>query len=470
MNHAPPEPRIRSTTRAETARGSVARKSYRRSGLERLGLRRPAALREQAMLVFLRAAGVPVPEPLTLTLGEKNGDTLELRWIDGTVTLDQAWEQAEPRRRRRLARELGTLLRRFHDSGVIHRDLHAGNVLVGADGVLTLIDFHRARRNGSKSARAVDLCALGHHFLSRTRASDRLRFLRAYGAEPRALERAALRSRFAFQRHHERRCDGSGRAFLRLARGVLRVDEHDRELAGRLWLGGLGSGRAIHSGGDARSTRVDDARLPFPLFVKAFDDRGSWKRLLRGSRARRAWRNLFRLAMAGLPTPRTVAFTENAGASLRPSSLLVTEFVPRAETLLAHVTRGGVKTAWPRLEALAAALARLHDEGLSHRDLKAENLLVPEGAGPIVFIDADGVTRRGLVAPERAARDLMRLNASFRDARTVTWRDRLAFLVAYRRARVLFRPRRRDLWRATARMTRAKWQNAPHQSNRAGTR
>ena len=486
MNQAPPAPaaareRVRSTERVESPSGPLARKLFRaRPLLERLGLRAPAAAREHSMLMRLRERGLPVPEPVALRLrgGPRGEDVLETRWMEGARDLAAAWSGGalDPGRRRRIARELGSLVRALHDAGVVHHDLHAGNVLWSPAGGLALVDFHRA---GGAGDSVRDLLALDHFFHRRARAAEKLRFLRSYGGAwwpaGRAARRARLAelaaraaaSRHAFLVHHERRCDGGGRAFERVGAGGWRGAGR-REWSARLLaeIGGdpescaRSRGRLVHAGGGAELWRLESASLPFPLAIKLLDDRGAWKRALRGSRARRAWRNLFRLEMAELDPPRAVAWLASPGRAGAPRSVLVTEFLDGLPMLHDHVAAAGVAAAWPLLEELARALARMHDEGLSHRDLKAENLLVDAAAGRCRFVDADGVRRLRRVGPDRVARDLARLNASFRDLRTVTWRHRRRFLAAYRGARRHDRPATRELLRAIARLTTRKWNQA----------
>jgi serine/threonine protein kinase len=148
---------------------------------------------------------------------------------------------------------------------------------------------------------------------------------------------------------------------------------------------------------------------------------------------------------------------EGSRASLAPESWLVAEFLDDHESIAAHVARVGASGAAATLQRLARDLAFLHDEGLSHRDLKAENLLVPRAGGRALLIEADGVRRFEVAPLERAARDLMRLNASFPERGTVTWRDRARFLIAWRRARRIDRPPLREVWSAVATLTAIKW-------------
>ena len=69
------------------------------------------------------------------------------------------------------------------------------------------------------------------------------------------------------------------------------------------------------------------------------------------------------------------------------------------------------------VRSLAALLAKLHNEGFSHRDLKETNLVF-DSAGKLYVIDLDGLEFMDIVPRERALGDLERLE---RAAKTVPW-------------------------------------------------
>jgi len=82
----------------------------------------------------------------------------------------------------------------------------------------------------------------------------------------------------------------------------------------------------------------------------------------------------------------------------------------------------------------AALIARLHDEGFSHRDLKESNMVL-DADGRLFFIDLDGVNFEGELTESRAARDLSRLLLVQSKHPVLNARHRLSFLLAYCRAR-----------------------------------
>jgi serine/threonine protein kinase len=88
--------------------------------------------------------------------------------------------------RQRLAVALGEFVAHLHDSGIVHRDLHADNILARLDENdrphLHLIDLHDVRLTGPLSWRTSrdNLVLLNRFFVLRANRADRLRFWRAY--------------------------------------------------------------------------------------------------------------------------------------------------------------------------------------------------------------------------------------------------------------------------------------------------
>lgn len=125
-----------------------------------LGLGRP--LRELAVTEALADAGAPVPRP-ALVLGERRagpfwtavvGTRLEPGTVDGLAFLET---RPAPPVLAAVARAAGRAVRRFHDAGGRHADLHVKNLLVrNAEGEpeVLVVDLDRAGREASVSPRA----------------------------------------------------------------------------------------------------------------------------------------------------------------------------------------------------------------------------------------------------------------------------------------------------------------------------
>ncbi|EQD50920.1 Lipopolysaccharide kinase, partial [mine drainage metagenome] len=135
--------------------GALVLRHFRRGGLlarvrgDRylwLGTARSRGFREFALLQWMRARGLPVPEPLAARC-------VRTGWFSARADLLSAELPAAQTLAERLragalsaadCTTVGALLARFHQAGVYHADLNAHNILwSGAN--LYLIDFDRGR-------------------------------------------------------------------------------------------------------------------------------------------------------------------------------------------------------------------------------------------------------------------------------------------------------------------------------------
>ena len=134
------------------------------------------------------------------------------------------------------------------------------------------------------------------------------------------------------------------------------------------------------------------------------------RQLFRFSRARAGWKNALLFERYRIPTAKAIALIERPYDLRRPTSYLVTEFVPgtNGNALFTDPDQSAT-TANDLARKTAAALRRLHDAHLSHGDLKATNIIYGESAP--VFIDLDAARRHriGLFERWRQRRDLQRL-------------------------------------------------------------
>jgi tRNA A-37 threonylcarbamoyl transferase component Bud32 len=138
---------------------------------------------------------------------------------------------------------------------------------------------------------------------------------------------------------------------------------------------------------------------------------GRWRQRLRDcfrpSRAHRAFRAALALESAGLPVARALAVAVWRRWRWPVRAYLVSTEIENARTL--RQLAGDPEGLSRRLmDELAGLLARWHNAGFVHGDLKATNILV-QPSGKIWLIDFDGVRRFQRVPETRAVQDLTRL-------------------------------------------------------------
>jgi tRNA A-37 threonylcarbamoyl transferase component Bud32 len=407
-------------------------------------------------------------ESYLITLGLQRTEQLDTF----LMTILPSFEaQRQTRVRQRIAVALGEFIAAMHDAGVNHADLHPGNLLVRLDEKeaidLYLIDLHAVRLQAPLdwSASRDNLVILNHWFSMRASRSDRLRFWRSYCRARRSVEVFAFplsvvlcefpvdveartwESNQCFWRSRDRRCLGANKYFQRVQSGGVRghaVRDLDSDVLGALlanpdapfaWPG-------VTLLKDSRSSTVAEfeirqngqpRRVIYKRFrVTAWSD--PWLTLLRRSPALRSWLHGHGLRERCLPTPRPLAVLHLYRRGLACEGYLLTEKVADAVDL--HGFLAGLSSSdrcsvlRRRIDQVARLVRELHRRRLSHRDLKAANVLV-SGAEQLSLIDLVGVSRYQTLARERRVKDLSRLNASFHQSPVLTRTDRLRFLRVY---------------------------------------
>jgi 3-deoxy-D-manno-octulosonic acid kinase len=199
----------RGLRRLSTAEGSVLVREYGKGGMLRAlrprlfrGSWRP--LEELVLQRRLLALGVPVAEVVgcvVLRLSSGWRGFLLLQEVEDALDLEAVLHgQRPPCRvaRRDLLARAGEAVRRLHDAGVPHPDLHPKNLLVTCAGRVLVLDLDRARPGDGRLAeetRLANLVRLGRsvekHRLKGMRVGrrDALRFLEGYAGSREAAAR-----------------------------------------------------------------------------------------------------------------------------------------------------------------------------------------------------------------------------------------------------------------------------------------
>jgi tRNA A-37 threonylcarbamoyl transferase component Bud32 len=464
----------RTVYRVKLPRGTIYVKHCRIMG-PRSWLRevlRPAKARlEFENLLALQQRGIAASVPLAWgsTDSAWPGESyLITKSLDGAVPFTTLVEQPmTAQRRRELACSLGRFFAQLHDAGVAHPDPHPGNLLV--DGTrFSLIDLHAVGLSAalSWSKCRENLALFNRWFQIRATRTDRLRFWSAYvqqrpHIDPREgikLERDTARSNRRFWAGRVSRCLGSNRYFQKVKCGGLH-GYAVRDLAPDLLAEFCANPDAMFERGemlkDSRTSKVAIIAVGGRnLLLKRVNVRNRiepLKNALRPSAVLRSWINGHSLRDRWLPTPRPLAMLQRIRRGLPAEGYLLTELVESPGPLRP-------------VPELARMLRAMHDRGVSHRDLKASNILLERGATP-TLIDLVGVRLGSPVAVRQRAKELARLNASFLTDPGVRRSVRLRFLFDYLAAGECPIPDWKTWWKAIAVATAAK-QEKNRQSGR----
>lgn len=401
----------RTVYRVELPDASFYVKEYRSLGwrdLLRDALRGNRALREWRRLLRVRARGIATVTALAIGVPGRLRRGAQAWLITAAAPgqpLDHCLENVLPtlgpaqraRARQHLAPHLARFVASMHEAGIVHRDLHPGNLLVDAPLLqplsprqgdagspttkagreLVLVDLQavslrRAKTHLPGTSGAVapgfsapldwrasrsNLITLNLYFSQRATRSDRCRFWRHYvlcrpglvtdpRAAARALEQQTARAARRFWERRDRRCMRQGRYFYRRVRNgahALAVRDFPVQRLDAL----LASLDAPLEDADAqvlkRSSGSQVARLDLPdgpgvlrCIYKRWRPRNVREILLswlRTSKAMHAWRMGHALRQRGIATPRPLAVIERRTLTRGVCSYVLWEQISDAKHL-----------------------------------------------------------------------------------------------------------------------------------------
>jgi hypothetical protein len=399
--------------------------------------------------------------------------------------------------REQLATKLGKLVAKIHDAGILHHDLHAANLLVRIgpeDRVeLFVIDLLAVKVGPPLdwASSRDNLVTMNCWFTFRVHRSDRLRFWKAYfearqfgqwqrdaygtkhyAKDLREIEELSWQRNLRFWARRDKRCLVNNRYYRKVqspgivGHAVTEIDSHD--LAELM--------RDPDAPFSAKGSRILKESISATVIEMDFPVNGQKRRVIykrfRVTSAKDPLASLFRPTPAlrswiagqgfrerGLPTARPFVVLHRRRFGMLHEGYLLMEKIAHAGDL--HDTLAGFD-ALPEsererhlrdlIERVARTIRSLHQRQISHRDLKAANVLVRRWDAPteepsaysqdiqnllympecaVWLIDLVGVECFRELSRARRAQNLARLNASFATSGKITRTDRLRFLFTY---------------------------------------
>jgi hypothetical protein len=265
----------------------------------------------------------------------------------------------------------------------------------------------------------------------------------------RDLEQRTWQSNLCFWRHRDRRCLVTNRYYYRLqseaVAGCAVRDLDPGAMASFLadpdapfqqpWVTLLKDSRSSTVAEFDLVVRGTVRRVIYKRFrVTAWSD--PWLALLRRSPALRSWVCGHGLRERCLPTARPLAVFHRRRGFLAYEGYLLFEKILDAVDLhryLADLAKREEperrRTLRQRIDQVARLICDLHRRQVSHRDLKAANVLLSEEA--VWLIDLVGMTSYRKLSRRRRVQNLARLHASFYRSPFLTRTDKLRFLRVY---------------------------------------
>ncbi|MGD0915468.1 MAG: lipopolysaccharide kinase InaA family protein [Thermodesulfobacteriota bacterium] len=366
--------------------------------------------------------------------------------------------------------ELAKIVRKIHDSGLFHEDLHAGNFLWDGQ-TLFLTDLHRGKiiRSLSLNQRRWNLSQLFHSLRSVWSERDRLRFLKTYfEGDPiyfqkredwvqkidslmKRLQRRQWKSRAKrclkesteFSIEKEKGVRYYHRRDFSLVHLKRMVEEHLR------WIEEKPSSLAKYSSEVMVSILKDGEKR---ISVKQFRYPHCWdvfKEHFRRSKGLRAWLAGNGLRARGIPSLLPLAFVERKNWLGLIETFLVMEAHEMSRELDRYILEGfrDVREKRRFIKTFARWLSHFHRMNLYHRDMKTCNILISENGETWDFhlLDLEDVRLGKRVGEKDVFRNLLQLNTSIPN--TISRRDRLRFFRDYTRFHPVIKNHRMFLFR-----------------------
>jgi tRNA A-37 threonylcarbamoyl transferase component Bud32 len=413
------------------------------------------ARREWFIAYRLRKSNLPIPRPLGWMERVRWGWVKESYYLSEAIGSGVSFiEDSTQRRESFWIIELAKMVRKIHDSGLFHKDLHAGNFLWDGESFF-LTDLHRAEivRSLSLNQRLWNLSQLFHSLRSQWGERERIQFIEKYfEKEAVNLEKKevllqkvhSLMGRLQKRQWQSRtkRCLKESTEFsIEKERGVSYYHRRDfprgslkKIIEDHLRLVEKKPSMLVKHSPEVTVSLLGEAqnRVSVKHYhpLKFFD---RFKERFRRSKGLKAWIAGNGLIIRGFPSLKPFALVEKRDWLGLKESFFLMEVSEKGQELDRYLFRGFKDLKEKRLfiKAFAQWVSHLHKMDLYHRDMKTCNILVSENSESWNFhlLDWEDLLLDKEVNLKKLSRNLFQLNAS--TPRIITMTDRLRFLHQY---------------------------------------
>ena len=431
-----------------------------------------------APLAFGTSAGF-LPDSFLITHTLENAIPLNDYWESLHC---QSWEESWDHRHQ-LTKALATFLAAMHRKGIVHTDLHPGNLMVEINkqkpSRIIMLDLHPVKIHSTAvpwEMRLENLAMLDRWAALHASLADRMRLWDYYIKEVSEFEGA---NAFAFHDKYwlkkqvfimkalesnanlklwssfDLRCMGNNRRFKKYKQNTIK-GHHVSDL-GKACLTDLVN-LQTESGNSPRLKILKKSKssevIAMTIKDGAIDRKIIYKKifatkmldpllsLFRPDGTSRSWTMGHALINRQLPTPRPLAMWHTQTLGLKADGVIITEEIPDVMDLPKYLLKidqldepKKTKSLQVLVNKVGHLIRKMHDLSVSHRDLKSPNLMVSENGGDVKIwlVDLVGVRTHTHLSDEKKAQNLARLNSSFVNSKQISNTEKLRFLRQYLR-------------------------------------
>jgi tRNA A-37 threonylcarbamoyl transferase component Bud32 len=379
----------------------------------------------------LYETGLPTITPVALGISQDYGYLISLAH-DDCIGLYEVFDTSGYRKRLRLLKRMGQIVKAMHRAGFYHGDLHGGNFIACLNGdcaYIKMVDFQKGGfKKLSCRRRLTNLAdlALSHFF--RLGIKERLAFLTGYCGssqltrvfirdKSRQLERLILKRSSLVADHKVRKCRKINEYFDRF---VVQADQYrgvyirkNRDIIPESFLFSPVEwiyGKHVKVLKDSRSVRVVRYQDICIKYYKRRNPKDLLKSWLGLSKGKKSFRWALAIIYRFIMTPEPLCYLEGRNGD----SFYLARFVDFADNLTVYLQKEPEEQRKACLKALASFLSGMFYRGVYHMDLKSSNILVRSNGLEFEFflIDVDEMSVFWKGSPALLKKCLLRITSS----------------------------------------------------------